>query len=129
MKDDVPKRLLYDPQFEHDACGVGFVANICGRPSHTILQTAVEAIGRLSHRGAKDADGKTGDGAGVLTQIPGKLFSREVEKLGYTRPAAEEIAVGMLFLPREDQSAASKCREIVDEALSRNGLLRFGWRR
>jgi glutamate synthase domain-containing protein 2/glutamate synthase domain-containing protein 1/glutamate synthase domain-containing protein 3 len=128
MKDDVPQRSLYDPQFEHDACGVGFVADIGGRPAHAILQIAVQALGNLSHRGAKDADGKTGDGAGVLTQIPRRLFSREVEKLGYARPGHEDIAVGMLFLPREDESAASMCRLIVEEVLNRYGVLRFGWR-
>jgi glutamate synthase (ferredoxin) len=128
MKDDVPQKLLYDPQFEHDACGVGFVANISGCASHTILKTALQALCRLSHRGAKDADGKTGDGAGVLTQIPRKLFVREVERLGYNRPKPEDIAVGMLFLPRADESMTTESRRIVEKALERNGLMRFGWR-
>jgi glutamate synthase domain-containing protein 2/glutamate synthase domain-containing protein 1/glutamate synthase domain-containing protein 3 len=128
MKDDAPQRSLYDPQFEHDACGVGFVADICGRPSHAILQTAVQALGNLSHRGAKDADGKSGDGAGVLTQLPRKLFLKELEKLGYARPRSQDIAVGMLFLPREDESAAAKCRQIVERVLNHYGLARFGWR-
>ncbi len=127
MKDDVPQRFLYDPQFEHDACGVGFVADIAGRASHAILETAVEALHRLSHRGAKDADGKTGDGAGILTQMPRRFFLREVEKLGHARPNAEDVAVAMLFLPREHESA-SKCRQIVEKTLEHHDLHRFGWR-
>jgi len=68
---------LYHPQFEHDACGVGFVADLHGRPSHDIVQLAVRSVANLTHRGAMDADGKSGDGAGVLTQLPWKLLARE----------------------------------------------------
>ncbi len=128
MKDDVPERLLYDPAFEHDACGVGFVADIQGRASRQTVETALQAISNLSHRGAVDADGKTGDGAGILTQIPRKLFLREVEKLGYARPIPEDLAVGTFFLPRDDKDIIVSCRRIVDNALERYGLVRFGWR-
>src|SRR5437868_4411959 len=74
--------LLYDPSFEHDGCGVGFVANIEGKRSNKVLKMAVDSVCNLAHRGAIDADMKTGDGAGVLTQIPYKIFRAEVEKLG-----------------------------------------------
>ncbi|MFM7103115.1 MAG: hypothetical protein ACKO3N_18345, partial [Verrucomicrobiota bacterium] len=73
---------LYRPEFEHDACGVGFIANIHGRKEHRVVAFALEALGSLAHRGALDADAKTGDGAGVLTQLPKALFKREAEKLG-----------------------------------------------
>jgi glutamate synthase (ferredoxin) len=128
MKDDVPQRLLYDPQFEHDACGVGFVANLTGSANHQILVTALEALGNLLHRGAVDADGLTGDGAGVLTQLPRKLFAREIERRGFMRPHPEDIAAGMLFLPRADDAAAA-CRRIVEQVLERFGLLVYYWRR
>src|SRR5689334_2468658 len=72
---------LYDPSFEHDACGVGFVARVSGQPGHDIVAKAVEAVANLSHRGAVAADGKSGDGSGVLTQLPHKLLAREAERL------------------------------------------------
>ncbi|HKP86720.1 MAG TPA: glutamate synthase large subunit [Blastocatellia bacterium] len=129
MKDDVPQSLLYDPSFEHDACGVGFVADRAGRQSHAVIETAIEALGNLAHRGAVDADGKTGDGAGVLAQLPRKLILREIEKRGYARPPREDVAAGMFFLPRGDESAIAACRRIVERALTRYGLFSFGWRR
>ena len=128
MKDDVPQRLLYDPQFEHDACGVGFVANLTGSASHAILATALEALGNLLHRGAVDADGLTGDGAGVLTQLPRKLFAREIERRGFLRPNPEDLAAGMCFLPRTIDNAAA-CRRIVEQVMERFGLLAYYWRR
>ncbi|HEY3135403.1 MAG TPA: glutamate synthase large subunit [Blastocatellia bacterium] len=129
MKDDVPQTSLYDPRFEHDSCGVGFVADISGRVSHGVLETALDALSNLAHRGAVDADGKTGDGAGVLTQIPRKLLLREVERLGQDFLDPYDLAVGMLFLPGEDQSAATACRKIVERVLERHGLVVIGWRR
>jgi len=81
---------LYDPSFEHDACGVGFVARVSGEPGHDIVAKAVEAVANLSHRGAVAADGKSGDGSGVLTQLPRRLLARElqaqpVKRLALTR--------------------------------------------
>src|SRR5262249_10537940 len=109
------------------ACGVGFVADISGRLSHDILETAVRALCNLAHRGAVDADGKTGDGAGVLTQLPRKLFAREVEKLGHTLSRPADLAVGMVFLPREPALAA-QCRKTVEKCLESYGFTCFGWR-
>src|ERR1700716_3971860 len=94
---------LYDPRFEHDACGVGFVARISGNPGHDIVAKAVEAVANLSHRGAVAADGKSGDGSGVLTQIPTRLFSREAERLGLGRlDETDLLGIGMFFLPESD---------------------------
>jgi glutamate synthase (ferredoxin) len=128
MKDDVPQRLLYDSQFEHDACGVGFVANLTGGPSHAILGTALAALGNMRHRGAVGADALTGDGAGVLTQLPRRLLAREIERRGFLRPHAEDLAVGMMFLPRAETDAVA-CRRIVEQVLERFGLLIYYWRR
>src|SRR3954471_6848547 len=91
---------LYDPRLEHDACGVGFVASISGARSHAILQHAITSVINLTHRGAVDADAKSGDGAGVLTQLPHQLFDRELRSRGVEVADLGHLAVGMCFLPR-----------------------------
>ena len=91
-------QTLYRPEFEHDACGVGFVARKTGQAGHDILQLALEAVGRMEHRSAIDADGLSGDGAGILTQIPHKLLAAEIDDL----PEPGDYALGMLFLPQRD---------------------------
>jgi glutamate synthase domain-containing protein 1 len=97
---------LYDPAFEHDACGTGFVADSHGRASHAILERALEAVVNLAHRGAVDADNRTGDGAGVLTQLPRHLFARELAAMGVHVPDLAGLGVGMCFLPTGDQRRA-----------------------
>jgi glutamate synthase (NADPH/NADH) large chain/glutamate synthase (ferredoxin) len=119
---------LYRPEYEHDACGVGFVADIAGRPSHSILQKAVESVVNLTHRGAIAADGRSGDGAGVLTQLPRKLLLRELTRMGVTDVAAEDLAAGMMFLPRESENGAVCARTITEAAIARQGLRCLGWR-
>ena len=119
---------LYDPRFEHDSCGVGFVADISGHRSRAILELAIESVINLTHRGAVDADAKTGDGAGVLSQIPEKLFRREVEKLGGYLSSIRDLALGMIFLPREDLFAQERCRTIIEELLSHYEFPFLGWR-
>src|ERR687883_676603 len=101
---------LYDPRFEHDACGVGFVARLSGQPGHDIVAKAVEAVANLSHRGAVAADGKSGDGSGVLTQIPRRLFAREIQRLGFAEQfdANDALGVGMFFMPAEDSAKESE---------------------
>jgi glutamate synthase (ferredoxin) len=123
---DVPQRTLYDPAFERDACGIGFVARIDGRPSHDILAMALTALGNLAHRGAVSADGKSGDGAGVLTQIPRAFFAREVERLGLSLPA-EPLGVAMLFLPQDD-AARARCVNLFEAAVAAQGLRLLSWR-
>src|SRR5712692_4162709 len=117
MQEPPCHQLLYDPLDEHDACGVGFVANGSGRSGHDVVETALEALCNLTHRGAVDADGRTGDGAGILTQLPARFFKREVMRLGHA--GASDIAVGMFFLPRDDNSALLRCRSISTR-ISRN---------
>ena len=94
-------RGLYDPQFARDACGIGFVARLSGEPDHAILAYALTAVGRMAHRGGVAADGKSGDGAGVLTQIPRAFFARELVTRGIRYPV-DDLAVGMFFLPQNE---------------------------
>jgi glutamate synthase (ferredoxin) len=117
---------LYDPRYEHDNCGIGFVARINGRPGHDILNMAIIALGNQAHRGAVAADANTGDGSGVLTQIPRALIIRDLERQGImTNP--KHIAVGMLFLPQDAADAESSCR-IISQTLNQRGLQVLGWR-
>jgi glutamate synthase (ferredoxin) len=118
---------LYDPAWEHDACGVGFVARPTSHPSREIVEMALEAVVNLTHRGALDADARTGDGAGILVQIPRRFFARELERLGLRLERPEELAVGMVFLPREGERAAL-ARRILEARAQGRGLRVLGWR-
>src|SRR6266542_7125582 len=108
---------LYKPAFEHDACGVGFVARVSGRQDHDVLVKALQAVANVTHRGAVDADAKTGDGSGVLTQLPRKLLLREAERRGFRVERESDLGLGMVFLPREDLVARDLCAAFVDYAL------------
>ena len=121
------KKGLYLPQFEHDACGVGFVADIQGHKSHTIVRDALSILVRMNHRGATGAEENVGDGAGILTQIPDGFFRKECEKLHITLPRAGSYAVGMVFLP---QQAAERvfCEEILIRVIAEEGQTFLGWR-
>ena len=120
-----PAYPLYDAHWEHDACGTGFVAQISGETSHQLVQTALEALTRLTHRGAQDADAETSDGAGLLTQIPRAIFCAEIQARGFTIHDPEDIAVGMLFLPSQDRLPAEnlQSRFIIEQTLSEVGLI------
>lgn len=119
---------LYRPDMEHDACGVGFVAQVSGRRSNEILKIGLRAICSLMHRGAVDADAKTGDGAGITTQIPYKIFRAEVEKLGHRLYQNSDLAIGVLFLPHHNAYAQARAKAITQEVLDKRGLFLFGWR-
>ncbi|HWZ20359.1 MAG TPA: glutamate synthase central domain-containing protein, partial [Ktedonobacteraceae bacterium] len=120
-----PAYPLYDAHWEHDACGTGFVAQISGETSHQLVQTALEALTRLTHRGAQDADAETSDGAGLLTQIPRTLFCEEIQARGFTISDPEDIAVGMLFLPSRERLPAEnlQSRFIIEQTFSEVGLI------
>ncbi|MDX9979940.1 MAG: glutamate synthase large subunit, partial [Lentisphaeria bacterium] len=122
-----PPQGLYDPRHEHDACGVGFVANIDGRRSHEVVARGTEVLAHLLHRGAVGGDQKTGDGAGILIQLPDALFRRECPALGIELPPAGEYGVGMLFLPR-DEARRRYCLQVVEQTLAAEGLTLLGWR-
>ncbi len=118
---------LYDSRLEHDTCGVGFVATTAGR-SHAIVERALEAVANLTHRGAVSADGKSGDGAGLLTQIPHRLLMPDLYRLKVRVPRHTDLGVGMIFLP-QDHSRRARARAIVEDVIIKEGLVLFGWRR
>ena len=115
---------LYDPRFEHDACGVSFVANIKGVASHDIVAKGIGALCNMEHRGATGAEADSGDGAGVLIQVPDR-FLREVA--GFPLPAKGEYAVGMAFLPADPADAVAAQRAI-ERIVAEEGLSLLGWR-
>ena len=118
---------LYDPRLEHDACGIGFVANIKGHRSHDIIVKGIQVLINLTHRGACGCDPETGDGAGVLIQIPHAFFARECARLGFTLPPAGEYGVGMTFLPVE-RHPRLLCEGIIERIVCEEGLTVLGWR-
>jgi hypothetical protein len=115
---------LYDPSHEHDACGVGFVADIRGQASHGIVQDAVRILCNLEHRGAVGGDMKTGDGAGILLQIPHAFLGRVA---GFPLPEPGRYGVGFLFLPRAPRQE-ERARRLVEETVRREGFRLLGWR-
>ncbi|MDQ3855898.1 MAG: glutamate synthase subunit alpha, partial [Chloroflexota bacterium] len=121
------RRGLYDPSFEHDACGVAFVVDIKGRKSHQVVSDALLALEHLRHRGASGSDAATGDGAGILLQVPDRLLRRECKSLGIPLPPAEQYAVGTVFLPCSGEAARS-CRGMFGSLAARMGLRVLGWR-
>jgi glutamate synthase (ferredoxin) len=127
---DVPRPtpLLADPRAERAACGTGLIAHLSGHASHELLCDALSTVSRLAHRGAISADARTGDGAGILTQIPFKLLARELASQGLTAPAEGDLAVGMFFLPRLDLAARAHAQDIVTSALRAQGVELVVWR-
>ena len=122
---ELASKGLYSPELEHDACGVGVVADIKGRKSHRIVEEGLQVLVNLGHRGAAGSDPETGDGAGVLIQMPHRLFRRESERIGFDLPADGEYGVGMVFLPPE---ADEKGRELIASAIVNEGLELLAWR-
>ncbi len=121
------KAHAYDPAHEHDNCGVGLVASIDGSARRDVVEMSIQALKNVWHRGAVDADGKTGDGAGIRLDIPQDFFKAQVERTGH-KPGNGKIAVGMIFLPRTDFGAQEEARTIVESELIREGFYIYGWR-
>jgi glutamate synthase (ferredoxin) len=122
-----PQQGLYDPRFEHDACGVGFVVDLQGRKTHRILAQALQVLINLEHRGACGCDKDTGDGAGVLMQIPHGFLTRECDRLGISLPAPGDYAVGMVFLPT-DPAQRRHCEAYFEQIVQEEGQRVLGWR-
>jgi glutamate synthase domain-containing protein 2/glutamate synthase domain-containing protein 1/glutamate synthase domain-containing protein 3 len=118
---------LYHPQWEHDACGIGAVVNISGRREHAVVEYGKQVLLNLMHRGAAGADESTGDGAGILLQIPHAFFSAEAARLGIGLPSRGQYGVAMLFLPQDEQPRR-RCEQLLTEALETEGLKVLGWR-
>ncbi|WP_270166020.1 glutamate synthase large subunit [Paenibacillus sp. SYP-B4298] len=122
-----PKQGLYDPQYEKDACGMGFVANIKGRKSHSIVRQALTVLENMEHRGGQGSEPNTGDGAGILLQIPHGFFAAELKKQGIELPGEGDYAVGMVFLPHEESQRAEHER-ILERIIREEGQTLIGWR-
>ena len=122
-----PKQGLYDPANEHDACGVAFVATLTGEASHAIVRQAITALLNLDHRGAAGAEPNSGDGAGILIQVPDTFLREVTHELGFDLPAPHSYAVGTAFLPGDDEQVA-KTRRQIEEIAAEENLDVLGWR-
>ena len=121
------KNHVYSEDMEHDACGVGLIASTEGKKSRKIVEYGIEALKAVWHRGAVDADGKTGDGAGIHVEIPKDFFIEKIEVTGHKYDDSE-ICVGMIFLPRNDYSSQEISKTIVESELTKNKFSIYGWR-
>ncbi len=119
---------MYDPSFEHDNCGIGAVINIHGKKSHAIVDDALKIVENLEHRAGKDAKGETGDGVGILTQVPHKFLVKVTKELGFTLPGEREYGVGMFFFPTEEL-AGLQARKMFEVIVAKEGLEFIGWRK
>ncbi len=122
-----PKQGLYDPFYEKDACGVGFVVDIQGRKSHKIVQQALQALDNLRHRGACGCEENTGDGAGILMQVPHEFLKKVTKEAGFQLPSVGEYGVGMAFLPKHAQDS-KECEKRVETVVAEEGQKFLGWR-
>jgi glutamate synthase (NADPH/NADH) large chain len=118
---------MYSPDEEHDSCGVGLVAATDGKPSRRVVTAAIDALKAVWHRGAVDADGATGDGAGILVDLPISFFAEQIERTGHAQKPGV-FGVGMVFLPRTSMDAQEACREIVESEILAFGYTIYGWR-
>ncbi|ETX15357.1 glutamate synthase [Roseivivax halodurans JCM 10272] len=127
-RDWLAKNGLYSHEDEHSSCGVGLVVSLDGEPSRKVVKHGINALKAVWHRGAVDADGKTGDGAGIHVQIPVNFFYDQIDRTGHTPDKDKLIAVGQVFLPRTDFGAQETCRTIVESEVLRMGYYIYGWR-
>ncbi|MEX1241620.1 MAG: glutamate synthase large subunit [Cyclobacteriaceae bacterium] len=118
---------LYTPELEHDACGIGFVANINGTKTNTVLRDALSMLENMEHRGGKGCNAKTGDGAGVLIQLPHEFLVEEAARLGFELPARGKYGVGMVFFPR-DKKVSNACRDVLKKNIMAMGFELLGFR-
>ena len=121
------KGKIYDPQQEHDACGVGFISSTEGKKSRKVVEFGIQALKAVWHRGAVDADGKTGDGAGIHIEIPEDFFIERIQNAGRKHKDGK-ICVGMIFLPRNNYSLQEKCKTVVENELLRKNYYIYRWR-
>ena len=118
---------LYSPQFEHDNCGIGAVVDIKGRKSHKTIDDALQIVEHLEHRAGKDAEGKTGDGVGILTQISDKFFQKAAAELGLEIGKEREYGIGMFFFP-QDELKRNQAKKLFEIVCKKEGLPFLGWR-
>jgi len=127
MVKNTKKQGLYEPRREHDGCGIGAVVNSSGRRDHSIIEYGKEILVNLHHRGAAGADEVTGDGAGILFQIPHEFFEAECERLGFSLPPASRYGVGMVF-GSQNEELNKKCNKVLEDSVRHYGIKLLGWR-
>lgn len=123
----VPKAPLYRPEFEHDNCGIGACVNLKGYKSHETVENALKIVENLEHRAGKDAEGKTGDGVGILTQIPHRFFHKVTKSLGINLGGEREYGVGMFFFP-QDELKRNQSKKMFEIIVEKEGMQFLGWR-
>jgi glutamate synthase domain-containing protein 2/glutamate synthase domain-containing protein 1/glutamate synthase domain-containing protein 3 len=124
---EATEKGLYRPEYEHDSCGVGFIANIKGIRSHAIVEQALQVLANLEHRGACGCDPLTSDGSGILFQLPYSFFGQEAARLGFKLPRPGRYGVGMFFLP-QDEDKREHCEQLIERAVRKQGQTLIGWR-
>ena len=122
------KNNAYDPSLEHEACGVGLIATTDGKKSRKVVEYGIEALKAVWHRGAVDADGKSGDGAGIKVEISPEFFNKKILDTGHKHDNDKRICVGMIFMPRNDYADQEKCRSIIETILLNKKYYIYGWR-
>ena len=120
--------FVYNEKMEHDACGVGLVASTEGKKTRDVVEYGIKALKAVWHRGAVDADGKTGDGAGIHIEIPSDFFIEKIEATGHKHESHDDVCVGMIFLPRNDFNSQETCRTVVESELTKSDFYIYGWR-
>ena len=126
-KEKLISNNIYREEDEHSSCGVGLISSICGEPSREVVEMGIQALRVLYHRGAVDADGKTGDGAGIQLSIPKEFFREQIERTGH-KTNGLPFAIGMVFLPRTNFDAQEKSRIIIESEIIKEGFKIYGWR-
>ena len=122
-----PKQGMYDPALEHDACGIGFVVNVQGKRSHEIVRQGLTILANLAHRGGAGSEDNTGDGAGILLQLPHRFFARVCPEAGIELPEPGHYGVGIVFLPRQEAMRAY-CEKKIEALVREEGQIVLGWR-
>src|SRR5438874_1482885 len=122
-----PPQGLYDPAFEHDSCGVGFLCHMKGKESHQVVDQALEMLERMAHRGACGCEPDSGDGAGIMMKLPDKFLRREMGKKGIALPPFGQYGVAMVFLPK-DMVSRRHCEAVVEKTIKDNGMTVIAWR-
>ncbi len=126
--EQIRKKGLYRPEFEHDNCGIGAIIDIEGKAGHKLVSDALSIVENLEHRAGKDAEGKTGDGVGILTQIPHKFFVKKMAELGVKLPGPRQYGVGMFFFPQNDLDMR-QAKSMFEIIVRKSGLKILGWRK
>ena len=127
MNQKIEQNGLYDQSFEHDNCGIGAVVNIHGEKSHQIVADALKIVENLEHRAGKDAEGKTGDGVGILLQISHKFFTKAVKPLGIELGGERDYGIGMFFFP-QDELKRNQAKKMFEVIVQKEGMEFLGWR-